>query len=272
VTETPVVIRFDGLDAAHHEIEIQAFAKSVKGFGRIIAVAANFAATENFVQHKDAMDVRVVVRPPEPNCVTMAAVVQWINTPLLSNVVGGIIVLLIGYIFARNANQKHEMKHLHAALETAIQELGNRDQKVVNRLLATVDRMADALKPATREAVNPIGRSVQKVTVSNAEASAPVVLGTAERDAIESRTPAEITPEETYEVLFTEMNLDRRTCRLTLPDDSEKRISAEISDPAVAIPNNAYATAFAARRPLKVRAKAVLKAGEIDKLHISDTA
>jgi hypothetical protein len=59
---------------------------------------------------------------------------------------------------------------------------------------------------------------------------------------------------------------------LTLPDDSEKRISAEISDPAVAIPNNAYATAFAARRPLKVRAKAVLKAGEIDKLHISDTA
>jgi len=125
--ETPLIIRFDGLDAAQHEIEIQTFAKSIKGFGRIIAVTANFAATEQFIQHKDAMDVRVVVRPPEPNCVTMAAVIQWVEgSPLLTNVVGGLLVLLIGYVFARNANQKQEMKHLHGALETAIRELGNR--------------------------------------------------------------------------------------------------------------------------------------------------
>jgi hypothetical protein len=271
--ETPVIIRFDGLDAAHHEIEIQAFAKSIKGFGRIIAVAANFAATENFVQHKDAMDVRVVVRPPEPNCVTMAAIVQWVEaSPLLTNVVGGLLVILIGYIFARNANQKQEMKHLHGALETAIKELGNRDQRVVDRLLGTVDKMADALKPAAREAVNPIGRSVQKVTISNTEAPSPVVLGTAERDAIESRTPAEIKPERSLEVLFTEMNLDKRSARVAITDEPDIRVAAEISDPVVSEPNNPYALAFASQQPIMVRAKAVMKGGKLDKLHISDTA
>jgi hypothetical protein len=274
VIETPITIRFDGLDAAHHEIEIEAFAKSIKGFGRIIAGAANFAATENYIQHKDAMDVRVLVRPPEPNCVTVAAIVQWVeSSAILSNAVGGLLVALITYIFARAANKREEMKHLRGALETAIKELGNRDQAVVKRLLGTVDKMADALKPATREAVNPIGRTAQRVTVSGGDPGVePMVLGTAEREAIESRTPVEVTPEDTYEVLFTEMNLDKHTSRVLFMDGTDLRLPAEISDPAIQVPNNPYAVAFAAKVAIKVRAKATLRDGTYEKLHISNTA
>jgi hypothetical protein len=260
------------LDAERHQIEIDAFASSIKGFGRIIAVAANIAATEQYIQHRDAMQVRVVVEPPHPNCVTIAAYVQWLNNPIISATVSGLLVALITYIFRKAAGQKEEMRHLKEALETAIRELGNRDQKVVDRLLDTVDKMADALKPSARLAVNPVGRSVKTVTVTSDDAAKPLTLGSAEREAIESRKEAEITPEGTYEVLITEMNLDRSSCRVSLSDDPETRIAAEISDPAVSQPNNAYALAFAAKELIKVRAKGVVKEGKLDKLHISDTA
>ena len=59
----PVLIRYEGLDADSHEIEIAAFADSLKGLSRIIGVAGNFAATQKFVQHKDALSVRVVAQP-----------------------------------------------------------------------------------------------------------------------------------------------------------------------------------------------------------------
>lgn len=269
----PITIRYDGLDASHHEIEIAAFAKSVKGLGRIISVSANFAATQQYVQHADAMQVRVMVKPPKPNCVTVQAVIQWVNqSQLASNIVGGLVVLLVSYVIARASRQHTEMKLLKESLETAIKELGNRDSAVIGRLLDTVDKMADSLRSSAKEAVAPIGRTAQTVTVGGVPSVKDVVIGTAERDAIEATDPTDILPEQIYEVVFTEMNLDRSTARLHLASDEEARFAAEITDPAIAVPNNAYANAFAAKNPLKVKAKATVRDGIIDKLHISDTS
>jgi hypothetical protein len=58
----PILIRYDGLDATQHEIEISALGESLRGLSRVIGVAANFAATQRYVQHKDALSVRVVAR------------------------------------------------------------------------------------------------------------------------------------------------------------------------------------------------------------------
>ena len=40
----PIVVRYDGLDAERHEIELGALGESLQGVSRIIGVAANFAA------------------------------------------------------------------------------------------------------------------------------------------------------------------------------------------------------------------------------------
>ena len=42
--------------------------------------------------------------------------------------------------------------------------------------------------------------------------------------------------------------------------------------PVVAVPNNPYAIAFAAQTQISVRAKATVRDGGFEKLHISDTA
>jgi hypothetical protein len=65
---------------------MSALADSLKGFSRIIGVAGNFAATQRYVQHKDAFAVRVVARPPEAHCFEMIAWVRWASeNPLISN-------------------------------------------------------------------------------------------------------------------------------------------------------------------------------------------
>ena len=273
--DEPILIRFDGLDAERHMLEVDDFATSLSGFGRIISVAAQFAVTQKHVHHKDAMDVRVVVKAPEPNCVTVAAIVQLASTnPLISGTTAALLATLITYIFKRAAGRKEEMKYLKESLEPAIKELGNRDTKVVEGLLGTIDKMADQLKPAAKKAVRPLGRSARTVTVGDGPSpgTSPLVMDVEDRDAIEASADTEVSDEQTFEITIVEMNLDRSTSRVSFVDDPESRVNAEIVDPAIQMPNNDYALAFAAQTPLKVRAKSRTKSGELDKLYISDTA
>ena len=271
LTKEPIIIRFDGLDADKHEIELAALAESLKGFSRILGVAGNFAATQKYVQHKDALSVRVMVVEPEAKCFQIAAWIEWVNqNPLLTTVVGGLTVSLVAYIFNRAAGQRAEMRELRGALDTAIKELGTRDQKVVDRLLDTVDKMADALKPAVKQAVSPIGETASSITVLEGPNDRTIILKTADKDAILSEDPNDISETGIYHVALTELNLDNGNCRVALREQPEPRIPAVITDPVISQPNNVYSSAFAAHKEIMVKAKASIRDGQIEKLFISD--
>lgn len=273
ISDDPIIIRYDGIDADHHEIELGALGESIKGLSRIIGVAANFAATQKYVQHKDAMAVRVLATPPKAHCFEIAVALHWVSqNALASTVVGGLTVSLVSYIFSRLAKNKAEMKELRGALETAIKELGNRDQMVIDRLLDTVDKMADALKPSARQAVSPIGATVSSMSVSSrAPHAKSTVIGIAEKETISASDPAEIIDEKIYHITIHEMNKDNVSCKISLDDDPDARIASIITDPEVAAPNNVYAMAFAADTMIPVKAKAAIRDGIIEKLYISDT-
>lgn len=273
LTEEPIIIKYDGIDTERHEIELSALADSIKGLSRIISVAANFAATEKFVQHKDAMQVRVMAAPPKSGSFEIPLIIAWVSqNALATTVVGGLIVTLVSYIFSRLSRNKTEMKELRGALETAIKELGNRDQSVVDRLLDTIDKMSDGLKPAAKQAVAPIGNTASTLTVTSASSFArPVVIGAAEKDAIEASDPPEIIDEAEYHVRLHEVNKDNSSCKISLVDEPDVRIVAVITDPVFALPNNVFVLAFASDAPITVRAKAAVKDGAIEKLYISNS-
>ncbi|MCA0304557.1 MAG: hypothetical protein LCH95_19285 [Proteobacteria bacterium] len=268
----PISIRYDGLDASRHEIELGALGESLQGISRIIGVAANFAATQRFVQHKDALSVRIVARPPQAHCFEVMAWVRWAaENPLVSTVVGGLLATLVTYIVKRAAGQKEEMKHLRDSLETAIKELGARDSAVVGRLLDTVDKMADALRPAVRQAAKPVGETAASLTIGDPAAGRVAVIGQAERAAIMAPEEVEVQPEKDFTVVFTELDTESGSCRVVFPDEPDQRCRGAITDPAVMQPNNPYALALAAQRPLTVRAKAVTRDGALERLFISDS-
>jgi len=267
----PIDIRFDGLDADDHLVEMSDLASSLKGLSRIMTVAGTFATNQKLVERSKARPVRVMVGPPKDGCLIVQATMTWLDQhAFVASTVSGTVVLLIGYIFKKAANQREEMKELRGALDTAIKALGHRDEPLVGRLLDTIDRMADILKPAVKQAVAPIGRSAGTMAISGHGGGGPrVVVDKAERDAIYAEEPLEIGDESMILVRFTEMNLEARTCRIALDDDSDERYPADITDPEIMVPESAYAQAFSKQAQLLVRAKPTLRDGIAQRWYIS---
>lgn len=267
----PIRIRYDGIDAERHEIELSSLATSLDGIARIIGVAGNFAATQRLSLHKDALAVRVMAKPPDAHCFELMAWVKWVaEQPLLSATVAGLTVTLVSYVFSRAAGQREEMRHLRGALDEAIRQLGTRDQGQIDKLLATIDKMADALRPAARKAVDPIGKTAGSLSIGSADAERQAVIGRAERDAILSESPVEVSEEQDYSILIVEMDMELGSCKVKLEDEPDARYAATITDPAFLVAGNLYVTAMANKRWIRVRAKATIKNGGIDRLFISD--
>lgn len=273
ILKNPIVIKYDGLDADQHEIELSSFAESIKGLEKIISVAATFAINQRYIKRRDAMEIRVMATTPSEGSFSLPLILAWVSqNALASNVVGGLIVAVVSYIFSKLSGNKQEMKELRTALETAIKELGNKDQAVVGRLLDTIDNMAASLRPAAKQALTPVGDSVSSLSVLSKDQKVnPFIVGVAEKDAIISENDTEIIAEREYKVRFHEMNKDTNSCRISFLNDDEIRIPAIIVDPCISLVENTYITAFANNAYITVKAKASMKDGEIIKLFISDS-
>ncbi|WP_445978271.1 DUF7946 domain-containing protein [Stenotrophomonas muris] len=258
-----VPIRYDGGDAANHQIELNVLGESLQGMARILAVTGNFAATGEYAKQYQAMNVKVLVKEPRANCYTLDAVIQFAQQQqLFSGVAGPLIGGLVGWIFSRASGKKEEMKMLKDALDKVLaMQSSNQD-----RLHATLDKMADSLRPAVRQAVAPVGRTCTTMTVGGGM----YVVDEATADAIRAGGELEVGLERVWELWISELDRENSTAKVRLVDDDSKRIKAKITDPLGATIPSPYAAALAAGSVIKVKGKAVMKDGEIDCLYISD--
>lgn len=262
-----VPIRYDGMDAENHEIGLDALGESLRGVARVLAVTGNFAVTGTYVKQVRAMDVRVVAREPKANCFTIQGVLQFAaQQGLLQGFAASLIPALIGYVVAKASNNKVEMKHLAATVEKLIEAMTQSNLAQRDQVLAVVDRMADALRPAAKQMVAPVGGSCREMRIAG-----DVLVDEATAAAIRGQEDDEVDAMRDYTIQITELDLENRTAKVRIADESEKRVRAIISDPAITVPGNPYATAFVAQSALAVRAKALLRDGEIRAIYVSDT-
>jgi predicted DNA-binding transcriptional regulator len=263
-----VKLRYDGLDAEAHELDLSALGESLQGAAKVLGAAGTFATTGRLAIRRDAMDVRVVAREPQANCFSISAVLQFVQQQgLLQGGLTAIIAGVVSYVFAKASNNKDEMKLLSQSLEKAIEALSKGNSQTHDTLVSVVDRLADALRPAAKQVVAPIGRSCRQLTVGD-----DLVIDEATAAAIRGRDDDEVDAMREYLIQITELDLENRTAKVRLGDGSPGRIRAVISDPAIATLGNPYARAFSSQENIKVQAKAVLREGEIRSLFVSDTA
>lgn len=160
------------------------------------------------------------------------------------------------------------MKLLAKALEKALDQ--NQNKELQARLLNTIEKLADGLAAANRQALTPTGRPCR--ATSEEKRSGFAMAEEALRRALTPQRDAKVLPIKEYTGTISELDLLSGSCQVSLSDDDEDRIPAVISDPVLAIPNNPYVTAFANREALAFRAKALLSLdGKSMKLFISDT-
>lgn len=265
------IIRYDGLDATHHEIELNGLAESLKGISKILGVCANFAQTQRFVQHHDALSVRVMARPPEQHCFEIKAVVESVlENSYLSATAAGLTTALVCFVFSWASGKREEMRQLRGALDVAIKELGSKDQATIDRMLDTIDSLAGALRPAAKKAVAPIGETAERLSIADVATGKSIYLGSEEKEAIWSGEEKEVSDEQTYYIKITNLDRESGKCKIRLMNEPEVRYDAKITDPIITVPNNAYNLAMSSHATIAVRGKTVIKGGHISEIYISD--
>lgn len=273
-------LRYDGLDAEKHEIELSSLGESLKGFSKILATAGTFALTQKYSRTASAQEVKVYAKEARANCFTLDTVMNFISqSQLFSGSAGAILGALIPYIFAKNAQKKEEMKYLKDALEKAIEALGNKDKDTIEGLISVIDKMAGELRPSVRQAVSPIGNTCNKISVTSGQGFKPAIIDEDDKAIIDQLDDDEVIGLREYRIFLTEFDAHRMTAKVILEgDDSDKRISAQISDPSAYKSENPYlislsrflSSGLSQDSAVKVTAKASVRKGAISKLFIVD--
>jgi hypothetical protein len=282
-TVESLLIRYEGKDADRHVIDMMALGESMQGFGRIYSVVGHFVATGTYAKQWQALEVRAFATEPKAKCFQLAVELQSImQSQLMSGLAGSIITAIVSYIVARNSNKGEEMRHLRELLEKQLDSQTGRNDKTTDRLLLTIEKLADSLRSSLKQAVAPVGQTCRSIDlIPSPDSKAPSIsIDEATKDAILSEDDdSELTGLKSFTVIITEMDKERGTIKVRLlgqdgepePDeDGSSRVNAKIIDPAFDHPANAYIRHFASGDKLEVKGKASLKEGVIRQLYLSD--
>lgn len=264
-----IPIRYDGLDAESHQIDLAALGESLHGMSKVLGVVGHFVVTGKYAKQVQALDVRVVaLEEPKANCFRIDTALQFVQQHgMLQGSIGALIGAIVAWLVARSSNKSTEMKMLKDSLDRAIHEMAQGNQATIQALTQTLERVAEGIRPALRRAVAPVGGSCSSMTIGNA---ATVDIPTA--DAIRADSPDEVDEARAYVVRITELDLESNSAKLRLSEgEDDARVAAQIIDPAFAVPGNLYMQAFITQTPLRVTAKATLRDGAITRLYVSDS-
>lgn len=262
-------IRYEGGDANQHTIDLHQLGLSLQGMARILAVSAHFAETGKYNKQFDTLSVKVVAEPVEDhNCYEVTATILQTtsNLGLWSGLGTTILVGVVSYVF--NRRKKEEMKHLSEALKQSMSQQAD----VQERMLLTIEKLADALQPSVRQALTPIGQSVESINLRHrGEASPQVLLDRETKELAQIDKNNTITESRLMSGVISELDMISGTCKVTLESDKETRVPAKIVDPVVGLPNNPYAKALAQISSITFTAKAEIDTdGNVVTLYISD--
>ena len=272
----PILIRYDGLDAAEHQIELSALGQSLQGASRLIGISANFIITGQYVKKAPALDVRVLAQESKGGCYEVIATIMAVSPPALPFITqmgSAAVEHVVNYILAKFGGKPDHMNRMMDLLETAHQESGQTSRAAIEAMRSTVDTLANAQRPAARQFVTPVGETCATTRIGSITGQA-IEIDKPMKDAIIAPDEFEVSEETAYTVLISELDMQTGSCKVSVRgvDDAEHRYASEITDPSVKLPNNPYALAMSAKQWIVVQAKGRISQGELEKLYISNTS
>ena len=268
--EYKITIRFDGLDAEEHEIDLFTLGESMQGIARIAGTVGHLVATQEYSRYFRSHELKVLAKEPRQNCFSIDVVFEFIRQhQILSGTFPAALTGLIAWLLHRATKKETPGTDLSSKLLETLRELAGQNAEQTARLHDIMDRMVVDLRPALKQTFAPVGISCRTLTIITPQRAD--TFNETDKAALLLPINDEITDLQDWVVLITELDLERGTCKARLlSDPEEKRINAVITDPVLKQLNNPYSLAMAAGEPLPVRAKAHIQDGSIKRLYISD--
>lgn len=268
--EYKLTVRFDGLDAEDHEIDLFAFGESMQGIARVAGTIGHLVATQEYSRYFRSHELKVLAREPRENCFSIDIVFEFVKQhQILAGTFPAALTGLIAWLLHRATKKDTEAPDIQKSLIELVRDIVQHNANLENRLLGILEVMAVDLRPSVRKAFAPIGTTCRTMTVITPQRKD--TYDETDKAALFMSDGDELTELLDWVVLITELDLERGTCKARLINEPEdRRISAVVTDPLLKQTNNPYSLAMAAGEPLPVKAKALKQDGVIKKLYISD--
>ncbi|SDP46346.1 hypothetical protein SAMN05428967_2233 [Phyllobacterium sp. YR620] len=276
----PIRIKFEGLDAANHTVELTSLALSLQGAAKIIGASGQLALVGRTSKKDRAKAIRVLALPPQPGSyefwVLVATITASYTPPMLPIIEAAVKTAatrvteaVVNATIAKWAGRKKEVDIANSVAIKALEEMGHTTRAAIEM----VERVALANHSAAKMLVNPIGFSAETVQIGSVSSGAFAITAS-DRSEIEKQVAVEIGDETTLSLKITELDLITHSCKVSVIENQQetKRIPGQITDPQISVPNNPYSSAFDSQSVISVKCKPQYSNGEIEKLFISDIA
>jgi len=275
----PIIIRYDGLDADGHLIELGLLGQSIQGASRLLGSAGSIAITGQHAKQSQALSVRILAGQSQAHCWELPAVIATIlpaGAPLLpifkeaaTSAATKAVTGITNYAIAKLGGRNKEAEMARDIAVKALEEMGH----TLRTTVEAMERVVLGQRSAIKLFVAPVRESCAIARIGDPLYGA-VSIDVATREIIDAPEFAEIRETMDYEILISEFDFKNHSCKFSLrgQENPNDRYVGEITDPVARTPHNAYSSALDNQRWLWVHAKAEIKDGEIEKLYISDLA
>jgi hypothetical protein len=276
----PIVIRYDGLTADDHHIDLGPVGISLQGAAQLLGSAGTIVVTGQYAKRAPALQVRVlagvaregsweipaILMPIVPAVTPMLPAILDHSKKLASNAVTAIVKYVIGRLSGSEKNDVNAQE----TVQKAMAEVGLTSRHAIDAVV----RMATYQRAAARLLAHPVGEACSQVRIGS-NGSVALLVDRSVRDGLDAPGgDVIVAPARVYEIMLSELDLKNRSCKFQMREenDPDHRVNGEITDPVVQLANNPYSAALSAQRWLSVQAKAEIREGELEKLYISDIA
>jgi hypothetical protein len=273
----PIVLRYEGLQAADHLIDLAQLGHSLQGAAQLLGTAASIVETGEYAKRPSAMSVRVLAGTPRGGSWEIPAIIMSVLPPpdqhaifaeYAKKLATAATTKIVNFALSRFKSDKPS--DTTAALQTvekAMAEVGQTSRHAIDAVL----RMAEQQRTPIRQLVYPVGVSCETLMIGSAVNGA-IPIDSTLRAAIDAPEELDVQPSARHEILISEMDRLNQSCKFAFRGDenAERRISGEITDPIIQTPSDPYSAAFSEQKWITVVAKLQLKKGSPDKLFISD--
>ena len=303
-------IKYDGRYANDHAIDAEAFGESIQGAARLYTAIAHYTASgqippkgryrKRFSCYAQATRNGSALREGSVEqflFLGFAVGNYGLYKPLYDNTakaVFGMVADAIKRIWTRpsettklverfSAADREQQNTLNAGTVSELtaglvrandnllraHETANANATAVSlKLIEQLPLLASVTRPQAIRLVAPIGTSCSEIT-QFADTPFASTITEAEADVIRSSVPMEVEDMRQFTIRqITSLNIKTGHCTLHL--DEFGTIPGKITDPVLNVPNNVYTRSLSGHTGVVVNAKAVSRAGVVERLYISN--
>jgi hypothetical protein len=275
----PIILKYDGLDASDHRLDLGQIGRSLHGAAQLLGTAASIVSTGEYAKRSTAMPVRILAGTPRTGSWEIPAIIVSTLPALgqsslfaefskqLATQATTKIVSFVLTTFDKKPKPPSESQLMLETVQKAMAEVGHTSRHAIDAVV----RMAEQQRPAMRELVIPIGLTCETLMVGSISNGA-IPIDRDMRAAIDAPIEVDVEGSKRHEIMISEMDRVNQTCKFGFRNDgnSERRITGQITDPIIQTPSDPYSAAFSEQRWITVVGKLQIKGGEPDKLFISD--